>query len=62
MTDWTGLPGGGILIPGDLIYAYIGSAGLTNVVTLYHQMYYTLIDIDDRKAAELMGMLFPANM
>jgi len=52
--DFTGITGGGILVPADRIYGGLTSAGMTIVATASCRLWYTVIELDTGSYLELL--------
>ncbi len=55
--DFTGLPGGGRLVPADRIYVYAGSGGMTVVGVVSCRFHFTLKDLSAQEYIELAQSL-----
>ncbi len=57
VTDFTKLPGGGILVPADRIYVYVQGAGLASAVTMSARFWFTIKDLSAQEYIELAQAL-----
>lgn len=53
VNDFTGLPGGGMLVPADRLYGYVKGTSLASEVTIYVRFRYTIIDLSAQDYLEL---------
>lgn len=54
VSDFSTLPGGGLLVPPKPLYFCIGSAGLATPCTAIIRMYFTVIALQDQEYLELL--------
>lgn len=57
VTDFSSLPGGGLLVPADRIYAYVAGVSLANPVTMQFRFYFTVQDLTAQQYIELAQSL-----
>jgi hypothetical protein len=57
MKDWTGLPGGGKLVPADRLYGYVAGNNLSGAMALYIRFEYTIVDLSAQEYLELAQAL-----
>ena len=62
ITDFSTLPGGGLIFPANPLFIGYGSAGMTAAYTLNAVMYYTTKDLADADYVELVQSLIPLNI
>jgi hypothetical protein len=60
--DFSFLKGNGLLIPADVVYAYLYSNSLAASALVDIVLYYHWIRLAKDEAAEILGILFPANL
>lgn len=57
MTDFTALPGGGVLVPADRIYGWVASSGLASAVSVKMRFRFTVIELTAQQYLELAQAL-----
>ena len=60
--DFTTLPGEGLLIPANPIYACVQSGGIDSVATMRMILYFVFVQLSDREAIELLQTIIPGNI
>lgn len=62
VTDFTTMPGGGMIIPANPLYLAVSSAGFSAVGRINIVLFYTFISLKDAEYLELLQSLIPANI
>lgn len=57
VTDFTGLPGMGKLVPADRVYAFLKGTALASAITVLVRFHYTIIDLSTADYLELAQSL-----
>lgn len=55
--NYTELPGGGLLVPADRLYAYAQGGSLTDAATITARFYFTIMDLNAQDYLELAQAL-----
>lgn len=55
--DWTGMPGGGKLVPADRLYIYLQGISLANPATVVARVHFTLLEMSASEYLELAQSL-----
>ncbi len=62
VTDFTNLPGTGLLIPANPLFLAMDSAGFGAAGRVRIAVYYTFMQLSDREAMELLQTIIPGNV
>jgi len=62
ISDFSSLPGGGLLIPANPLFLAMDSAGFAAVGRVRIAVYYTFMQLSDREAMELLQTIIPGNV
>lgn len=57
VTDFTNLPGGGVLVPADRIYGFVDSTGLASAITVEMRFRFTVLELSANEYLELAQSL-----
>ncbi len=55
--DWTGLPGGGKLVPADRLFGYVQGASIASALSIAIRLQFTLKDLNAQQYIELAQSL-----
>jgi len=61
-SDFTGLPGGGKLIPANPLWIGAKMSGAAAAATIRCQLEFTFVQLDDKDYLELLQAMYPANI
>jgi len=62
ISDYSGLPGGGLIFPANPLFIAIHTTGFTSAITLKAVMYYLTKQLTDADYIELVQSLIPVNI
>lgn len=62
VTDFSGLPEGGLLLPANPIYVAMVTAGFAAAGGIDVVLYYQFVQLSDREAIELLQTIIPGNV
>lgn len=62
ISDFSNLPGGGLLLPANPIYAAAHSAGFAAAAQVRFLLYYVFVQLTDRESIELLQTIIPGNV
>jgi len=57
ITDFTDMPGGGVLVPADRIYGFVDSTGLASAITVEMRFRFTILELSAQEYLELAQAL-----
>lgn len=62
ISDFTGLPGGGKILPSNPFFAAVKTAGAAAPSRVYFQLDFTFVELADKDYIELIQSMLPSNI
>ncbi len=62
VVDWTSIPGGGLLVPANPLYAGITTEGAAAASSVRIMIEYTFMALSDAESIELLQTIIPGNV